>query len=169
MVHCYGDVPIEVVLYAVAGHTGAEDIRCSQDDPSWDIRSKCYDDIMPDEAREKARVERVRAKDDPSLIIDSKALSIVAVENNALLQRMSDRLMHTRSQRDAKRRRMTGEDNDVHDPADQQELNMDIDDVADDVSLDQVDATVELANELGPGVEYNHDSEEESMYAMLGL
>jgi hypothetical protein len=82
---------------------------------------------------------------------------------------MSDRLMHTRSQRDAKRRRLTGEDSDVHDPADQQELNIDIDDVADDVSLDQVDATVELANELGPGVDNNHDSEEESMYAMLGL
>lgn len=129
-VHCFGDVPIQLVMFAISGHTGSEDCRSSTEDPSWDTRNTVYDEIMPDDIREKARLERVRTKDEPNLILDKNALCIVAMNDAGVLKRMSDQLTKQRAARQAKHARLL--DGYVSDVSESEAHGEGAQDVADD-------------------------------------
>ena len=79
-----------------------------------------YDGIMPDDIREKARLERVRTKEDSSLLLSTKALCIVAMNDAVVLKRTSEQLNKRRAAREAKRARLLdgvgwdGSDSEAH-------------------------------------------------------
>lgn len=106
LVQVYGDVPIQAIMYAFCGHTGSKDVRCSTDDPAWDLRNNKYDTIMPDDIREQARLERVQTKDDLTQKVARTALSIVAMSDEEVLKRMSVQLSKQRAVRQANRARL---------------------------------------------------------------
>jgi hypothetical protein len=152
--HIFGDVPIRFIVFALCGHTGAEDVRCSSDDPFWTVRDKDYDCMKPDEMREKARIERCRLNNNATLDVSAKALSIVADGNPEVLAGMREFLARERIDRDTKRRRLL-EQND----ADQMMC-----------AAHETDAMEDVGNVGGDQEVGEGDVDEEyDMYAALGL
>jgi hypothetical protein len=52
------NVPVEGIMYLLAGHCGADDVVFANDDPSWTDRDDTYDVITVKEAFSLARQER---------------------------------------------------------------------------------------------------------------
>lgn len=161
MIHCDGDVPIQAVMYALCGHTGSADFRCSTEDPAWDLRNGAYDTIMPDDIREKARLERVRTKDDLTQNVVRKALSIVAMNDAVVLKRMSNQLSKQRAARQSKHARfMEGSVSDGSEG----------DAVAEDGAVDAEDCAVHAMDNSAPTASPVYsDSEDDDMYARMGM
>jgi hypothetical protein len=76
-----GDVPVECIMYLLAGHCGADDVVFANDDPSWTNRREEYDYMTAGEAFDLARKERVRLRLDATIKITSIMLAIVAAGN----------------------------------------------------------------------------------------
>jgi hypothetical protein len=73
-----GNVSVHLVYYELCGHAGKDDTVGTYEDEFCTIRDKLYDKIMPGEAGEKARLQRVAMKMDPSIPISLVFLCILA-------------------------------------------------------------------------------------------
>jgi hypothetical protein len=108
-----GDIPIQLVHYALCGHAGTSDVRGSFEDELWTIRDQLYDTMSPDEIREKARLERIAMNMDSTARVSLKVLSIVANGNPAVTEALAARMLTARAQRE-ENRLLPAEDTSVH-------------------------------------------------------
>lgn len=86
------DVPIQLVYFALCGHSGTPDTTGTYEDTMWTIRDELFDTVTPDDAREKARLKRISMKMDSSEPVSLKVLSVVANGDPTLMAAMTDNL-----------------------------------------------------------------------------
>jgi hypothetical protein len=96
------NVPVEGIMYLLAGHCGADVVVFANDDPSWTHRDETYDIISARDAFDVARQERVRHRIDASIQITANMLAIVAAGNGGVHKRMLDRMLDAYSQKRAR-------------------------------------------------------------------
>jgi hypothetical protein len=94
-----GNVPCELIMYVLTGHSGSYTTRGPDTDESWLLRNEAFDTMTPQEAREMARLERIRARTDPSSHVTYNALAIVAAQDGTVLNRMRAMMDESRQQR----------------------------------------------------------------------
>jgi hypothetical protein len=98
-----GNVPVHLVYYALCGHAGRGDTVGTYEDDFWTIRDKLHDEIMPDEAREKARLQRIAMKMDPSIAVSMKVLCLLADGDPDVLAELEAEMQAARVQREETR------------------------------------------------------------------